>query len=133
MSLAKYIPVDRGNKDGARMAIRQSMDRLDKKVSVLFFPEGTRSTDGEIKAFKSGAFKVAMEKKVPLLPVVIDGTSDALPKNSSVIDHASKFKLRIGKPIDLHLQDKTLTMDVLKESVRESMILELNKLRGLNF
>lgn len=132
MSLAKYIPVDRGSQDGARMAIRASMDRLDKKVSVLFFPEGTRSIDGEIKAFKSGAFKVAMEKQVPLLPVVIEGTADALPKNSGVIDHASKFRLRIGKPIELHLKDATLTMDALKETARESMIVELKKLRGLS-
>jgi 1-acyl-sn-glycerol-3-phosphate acyltransferase len=55
-------------------------DRLSKRVSVMIFPEGTRSRDGELQKFKDGAFRLAIETGAPILPLVLDGTFPALQK-----------------------------------------------------
>jgi 1-acyl-sn-glycerol-3-phosphate acyltransferase len=55
-------------------------DRLAKRVSVMIFPEGTRSTDGQLQKFKNGAFRLAIETGTPILPLALDGTHSALQK-----------------------------------------------------
>lgn len=79
---AGYIPLKRGNKKSIARCMERSREYLDMGVSVLFFPEGTRSKDGNIQAFKPGAFKLALEAKVDILPMAISGTHDALPKDT---------------------------------------------------
>lgn len=82
MRLAGDIPVERGNAKSAVKALQQCADRLDKRVSVMIFPEGTRSDDGELGAFKDGAFRLAVDKQVPIVPLVVRGTRSALqPKD----------------------------------------------------
>ncbi len=67
-------------------SITQMMKACEKNLasgnSVYFFPEGTRSKTGIVKSFKHGAFTLAQKMKVPILPIVINGTKNALPKNS---------------------------------------------------
>ncbi len=79
---AAYIPVKRGDKASVQACMEKARSWLTNGVSVLFFPEGTRSKDGEIQPFKPGAFKLALETGCDLLPVAISGTTDALPKHS---------------------------------------------------
>lgn len=81
MSLAGDIPLERGRATSAARALIHCKDRLKKKVSVMIFPEGTRSTTGEMLPFKDGAFRLAVETGLPLLPLVLSGTGTALRKH----------------------------------------------------
>jgi 1-acyl-sn-glycerol-3-phosphate acyltransferase len=75
------IRLERGDKKAGVQALLDCRDRLDKKVSVMIFPEGTRSKTGELQEFKTGAFRTAIQAGVPILPMVVLGTRDALVKH----------------------------------------------------
>jgi 1-acyl-sn-glycerol-3-phosphate acyltransferase len=81
MRLAGDIPLVRGERASIETALAACRDRLDKKVSVMIFPEGTRSTNGELQRFKDGAFRLAIDAGVPVLPVAVHGTRHALRKH----------------------------------------------------
>ncbi len=80
MHFAGYIPLIRGNRQSAQECMQKAAEWLRMGVSVAFFPEGTRSPDGEVQAFKLGAFKLAIETGVPVLPVTLVGTRNLIPK-----------------------------------------------------
>jgi 1-acyl-sn-glycerol-3-phosphate acyltransferase len=80
MRMAGDIKLVRGQRDSVAAAMDACRDRLDKKVSVMIFPEGTRSPDGHIQTFKNGAFRLAIETQTPILPLVVNGTHTALNK-----------------------------------------------------
>lgn len=82
MKWAGYVSVTRGNKQSQYQAVETSRKWLRKGVSMAFFPEGTRSDDGHVKEFKIGAFRLAQEENVMIVPVVLRGTRDMLVKNS---------------------------------------------------
>ncbi len=82
LSLSKHIRITRGQFGSIKKVYRDAASWLKKDMSVLFFPEGTRSETGKIKAFQNGAFKLAIKEKRAILPVAIKGTSDAIPKGS---------------------------------------------------
>lgn len=98
MWLARFIPVNRGSSRKARASIRNAAKKVKNGPSVLVFPEGTRSPDGQIKKFKSGAFVLAVQAEVPILPVAIRGSFDVLPKDS-VRPKRGVIEFVIGKPI----------------------------------
>lgn len=89
MKWAGYVPIRRGDKSSHQQAMRQSAKWLEQGVSMMFFPEGSRSKDGKLKSFKPGAFRLAMSSQVPILPVVLHGTSRMLSKNSLLLNPAS--------------------------------------------
>ena len=128
MAAAGYIPVDRGSHKSGREAIHRITRVLGKCVSVLLFPEGTRSPDGKIHAFKMGAFKLARDNKIEILPVVVDGTGQALPKKSWLIKKKSTFIVSIGKPVSLE-DFPDSSMDEAKEKIRHEMIGRLEHIR----
>ncbi|HEY8461149.1 MAG TPA: lysophospholipid acyltransferase family protein [Blastocatellia bacterium] len=78
--LAHIVPVDRGNRERAIQSARRGVDELRRGHSLMAFPEGTRSVDGRVKDFKKGAFYMAMEAGVPIVPVVINGARLVMPK-----------------------------------------------------
>jgi len=82
MVLNRYIKIKRGRKDSIAQMMKACEKTLAAGSSVFFFPEGTRSSTGIVKPFKHGAFTLAQKMKVPILPIVINGTKNALPKNS---------------------------------------------------
>lgn len=84
MRWAGYVPIDRGNKSSHREAMTMSANWIKNNVSMLFFPEGTRSATGELKPFKSGAFRLAQDTNVPIVPIVIDGTNRLMNKGSLI-------------------------------------------------
>lgn len=75
--------------------IQQGLAHLRMGSSVLLFAEGTRTLDGKVKRFKEGAFLLAKKANAPILPVVIDGTLEALPKNGFKISGKHSFKIHI--------------------------------------
>ncbi|HET7599589.1 MAG TPA: lysophospholipid acyltransferase family protein [Gemmatimonadales bacterium] len=80
MHLAGDIPVRRGEGRSAVEALQRCRTVLGRKVSVMIFPEGTRSMTGEMLPFKDGAFRLAVDTGVPILPLALSGTGTALPK-----------------------------------------------------
>jgi len=128
MASAGYVPVDRASHKSGREAARRIKLVLQRNVSVLLFPEGTRSPDGKIHAYKMGAFKLARDNKVEILPIVIDGTGQALPKKSWFIRKRSTFVVSIGRPVSLD-DFADASMDEAKEKIRHEMIGRLERLR----
>jgi 1-acyl-sn-glycerol-3-phosphate acyltransferase len=82
MRLAKHICLRRGDFTSIKKVYREVGQWLRDGVSVLFFPEGTRSDKPEMGEFQNGAFKLAIKEKVPILPIMIVGTENAIPKGS---------------------------------------------------
>lgn len=74
-----HIFIDRKNPEQARKQINAALERLGNGIGILFFPEGTRSPDGNLLPFKKGAFRVAIEAQIPILPVTVVGTHEICP------------------------------------------------------
>lgn len=85
MSLNRYIPIRRGNKESVVAMLDACKATLEAGSSVMMFPEGTRSKSGRLQRFKPGAFGLAKEAGVALLPIVIRGSHEALPKKGFVV------------------------------------------------
>src|SRR4030042_5309601 len=96
---SRNIFIDRSNTDRARESIRRGLDRLPGGVSVMFFAEGTRSPDGQLREFKKGAFAAALERSFPILPVTVTGSRKVLPKGSIVFT-PGRIEVIIRDPID---------------------------------
>jgi len=82
MLLARHIRLRRGEFSSIKRAYKEAAGWLRSGISVVFFPEGTRSNDLAIGEFQNGAFKLAIKEKIPILPIIIQGTRDAIPKGS---------------------------------------------------
>jgi 1-acyl-sn-glycerol-3-phosphate acyltransferase len=99
MRMAKYIAVDRGNKDSKAEMLESSSLSLRKGISIMMFPEGTRSLDGEIGPFKLGAFQLALMTDKSILPVVIDGTGGILPKHGLIFSRGHVIRIKVLDPV----------------------------------
>jgi 1-acyl-sn-glycerol-3-phosphate acyltransferase len=99
MGLNRYISLERGKKNSMAKMFRDCKAVLDKGTSVMIFPEGTRSRDGHLQHFKSGAFHLAVETGLPLLPVVIEGTSAAIDRNGFLILRNKNIRATILPPV----------------------------------
>ena len=82
MDGAGYISIERKDRRKAIQSLRQAAERIKAGVSVMIFPEGTRSPDGNIGEFKKGGFVLAYDAGVPIIPVVINGTWSIMAKDS---------------------------------------------------
>jgi 1-acyl-sn-glycerol-3-phosphate acyltransferase len=82
MRIAGDVPLVRGDKESAREAMEQMRRRLDDGASVILFPEGTRSEDGSLGAFRPGAFRLAIEAGADVVPLAVEGAAASLPKRS---------------------------------------------------
>jgi 1-acyl-sn-glycerol-3-phosphate acyltransferase len=100
MRLAKHIRLRRGEFSSIKKVYRESAGWLRRGVSVVFFPEGTRNNDLELGEFQNGAFKLAIKEKVPILPILIQGTRDAIPKGSWRFTTKISCLIKVLPPID---------------------------------
>ena len=128
MRLSGDIPVDRKSTRSGVVAFAKARQYLEQSCSVIIFPEGTRSVDGRVRQFNDGAFHLAIRAKAPILPLVIEGSRDCIPKNS----------WRFGKPSDIYLkvlpfiETSTLTLrDVpaLRDTVRQMIMNQIAEWR----
>ena len=123
MRLAKDIPVERGDSGSASAAMQLCAARLAQHVSVMIFPEGTRSTTGELLRFKDGAFRLAIEAQVPILPLAVRGAATALRTHDWRLGR-STAEVRVLEPIStagMSLRD----VPELRERTRSRIIAEL--------
>jgi 1-acyl-sn-glycerol-3-phosphate acyltransferase len=95
MSLNRYVKLRRGDSESIARMMRTCEERIAEGSSIMMFPEGTRSADGRLKPFKHGAFTLAQRARVPLLPLVVEGTADALPKRGFVLQGRHHIRVRI--------------------------------------
>lgn len=93
------LPFDRGNEESKIEMLEKSYKCLKRGYSVMMFPEGTRSADKEIGFFKRGAFQLAIQADVPILPVLIDGTGGILPKHGLIFGSGYHIRLRVLDPV----------------------------------
>jgi len=120
MWLAGDIPVKRGFGPSAAEAMERCREVLRKRVSVMIFPEGTRSRTAELLPFKDGAFRLAIEAGLPILPLAVSGTATALPKHGWRFGR-SAAEVRVLEPVDtagLSLAD----VPALKAQVRDRIV-----------
>lgn len=128
MRLGGDIPVQRGTARSAVAAMQRCREILKQDVSVIIFPEGTRSETGEMLPFKDGAFRLAIDAQVPILPMVVQGTGTALRKHDWRLGR-SVAEVRVLPPVETAgMTSKDVA--ALREQVREMMARELEALRG---
>lgn len=99
MRLNRYIPLKRGDRDSIREMMVACEQTLAAGSSIMMFPEGTRSKTGVLQPFKTGAFELALRTGRPLLPIVIEGTSNALPKRGFVLRGRHPIRVTVLDPI----------------------------------
>ena len=129
MNMNRYIKLVRGDKDGSKTMMKDSEKTLAAGESVFIYPEGTRSPDREIKDFKPGAFILAQQAKVPILPIVVNGTGDALPKWKMDTKGIHRIIVRVLDEIPYE-RFANLSVEETAEMVRQIMIGELAKLKS---
>jgi len=111
-----HIFLDRSNKRIALESLNEAKTKLIKGTSVVIFPEGTRSKTGQISQFKRGAFKLALDLGLPILPLTISGTKNILP--SGTIDLLpGKVSMMVHEPINIH----HYTEDTLRDLISNAM------------
>jgi 1-acyl-sn-glycerol-3-phosphate acyltransferase len=130
MSLCGYIPLKRGQHGSIRESFQDANDWIKRGVSVLFFPEGTRSPDAKLTPFKNGAFKLAAATGTPILPVVITGTRNALEKGSWVFSNKVNAAISILPPIAVSQNDET-NFSHLKDMTYAAIQAEIHRLEGI--
>jgi 1-acyl-sn-glycerol-3-phosphate acyltransferase len=120
MSLAGDIAVRRSERASRAEALEACRERLRNHVSVMIFPEGTRSRTDELLPFKDGAFRLAVESGVPILPLVVAGTRGAMQKGSLLFGR-SRAEVRALEPIPT--EGMTVAdVPALRERVRDLII-----------
>jgi 1-acyl-sn-glycerol-3-phosphate acyltransferase len=97
--LSGDIPVLRGDRESGGAALQKARWYLDRGMPVMIFPEGTRSRDGRMGAFKPGAFRLAIEAQVPILPVAVTGSAYGMPKGSPWI-RPTLVLIRVLEPVE---------------------------------
>ena len=117
MRLGSFIPVDRGNRDAGIAAVREAKKVIGQGISMTIFPEGKRSFDGRLLPFKRGPFYLAMECGLPVVPVTIVGTQEAMPKGRFAIT-PGLVTVTFHSPID---PGKFTERDALMQAVRQSI------------
>ncbi|MGD9236141.1 MAG: 1-acylglycerol-3-phosphate O-acyltransferase [Desulfobacterales bacterium] len=116
MRKAGYISIDRNNRESAFKSLELAAEKIRNGVSVLIFPEGTRSRDGRIQPFKKGGFVMAIESGVPIVPVIISGARAIMTKGKFRVN-PGQIRLSIQKPIDTTIYSRD-TKEALMERVR---------------
>ncbi|MGE5349961.1 MAG: lysophospholipid acyltransferase family protein [Actinomycetota bacterium] len=130
MKMVKYIELIRGNKASVIKMMEKCVESLRDGISVVIFPEGTRSLTGAIGKFKTGAFQLAVKTDKPLLPVLIDGTGEILPKKGGIIFRSRRIvRIRVLDPI-FPGQFGTGDPDELAARVQALMVTAMDQLRS---
>jgi 1-acyl-sn-glycerol-3-phosphate acyltransferase len=110
--LAHVVPIDRSNRERAMQSARRGADELRRGHSLMAFPEGTRTVDGQVKQFKRGVFYMAIEAGVPIVPVVVNDTRLVMRKGEKRVVPGDVY-LEVLPPVNV----EGYTMDNVKELI----------------
>ena len=130
LTLHGDICIDRSSSSAMAKVITMGKKWIGRGASIAIFPEGTRSKDGEIHRFKSGAFSLAKDVGVPILPVVLHG-SDTLFANGWRLPWRHTFRVEVLDPIPVEVV-ASMELKELSEMVREKMVAAKEMLKNMN-
>jgi 1-acyl-sn-glycerol-3-phosphate acyltransferase len=122
MAAVGYISIDRGGTRETVEAMNEAARKIRDGMSVVIFPEGSRSPDGSIQPFKKGGFTLAIKSKVPIVPIAISGSGDIMPKNKWTVT-AGGIRMFVGPPIEIQqysLKDRESLMRSVRETISEN-------------
>lgn len=131
MYMNKYIRLVRSSIKSQVKMIKDCRKTLDEGNSILIFPEGTRTKTGKLRPFKSGAFQIAIRSGRPIVPIVLNGSSDALPKAGFILRGKHIINIRILSPITIDRYDG-LDAKQLSKEVRSIINEELQRMQQEN-
>lgn len=120
MRLTGYISIDRDNPAEAVKSMEEASERMSEGISVVIFPEGTRSETGALLPFKRGAFMLAKKSGVPIVPVAVQGTN-MIKKKGSFLVNPAKVRISIGRPIPIGASDEKELRNMTKRQIEEMM------------
>jgi len=124
MKLSGDIPLRRGDKASVVAMMEEVQRTLEAGVPVMVFPEGTRSPDGNLLPFKDGAFQMAIDAQVPLLPLALAGTRECRPKGSLWFGDA-KARVRVLEPIPtagMTREDIPQLKELARKRIQEGLV-----------
>jgi len=122
-----YISIDRSNRKSAFKSLSDAAQRIKDGASVLIFPAGTRSRDGEIGPFKKGGFVLTVDAGVPIVPIIIYGTRSIMPKGRLLLKPGNA-QMEILPPI-VSSQYTRKTKDLLMKEVRDILLAAFDRVR----
>ena len=126
MALNRYIKLRRGSRESVERALHACERALTQGNSIMMFPEGTRSPDGRLRAFKPGAFTLAQRTGAPILPIIIEGTASALPKRGFVLQGRHAIRVRVLDEIP-HASFAAEPVERVTDAVRERFVAALGQ------
>jgi len=129
---AGVIPVRRTNRSGAEAALQAGVQALREGKLVGIFPEGTRSPDGRLYRGKTGVARMALEAQVPVIPVGIVGTFEALPYDRK-IPKRGRVEIRFGRPLSFERHYATPADRFVLRSVTDELMYEIMLLSGQEY
>jgi 1-acyl-sn-glycerol-3-phosphate acyltransferase len=124
MSMNRYIKLRRGDRESIVQMMEACETTIAEGSSIMMFPEGTRSPTGEMRPFKTGAFELALKTRTPILPIVISGTADALPKRGFVLRGRHPIRISVLDPIP-HERFADMSVDELTMHVHDMIAKKL--------
>lgn len=118
---AGHIFVDRKNPKAAMESMENIKKQLKDGVCTVIFPEGTRTKDGQVGRFKRGAFQIALDLKLPIIPISLSGCYDVLPKGKPFV-YRRPVRMYVGEPIDItQFENNNDAIDFVRGKVIENM------------
>ena len=124
MQGCNYIAIKRGNKDSIKVALDQSLQTLKSSIPMMIFPDGTRSKTHILSPFKRGAFSLAQDAGVDIVPIVLSGTCDLVTKGSWKVGKAN-IKIKVLEKIEA---PKTAQMEEIRQKAYDAMSSSLSTL-----
>lgn len=110
-----HVFINRTNRESALASLNAAKKRISGGTSIIFFPEGTRSRDGHLREFKKGAFRMAQDLELPILPITLRGTRQILPPDTANV-RPGRAQMVIQPPIPVTAGDEDVTTDLLDKS-----------------
>jgi len=130
MAAAGYVSVDREGTRKTVEAMNEAAQKIREGMSVVIFPEGSRSPDGSIQPFKKGGFTLAIKSKVPIIPISIIGSREIMPKGKLAVT-SGEIRIRIDHPIETQnysLKDRKSLMEKVRQTISKNFKLISGKL-----
>ena len=125
------VCIKRGGAKSARKMMQDCSAFLKQRISIMIFPEGTRSKIGQVGRFKEGAFALAKANSVPILPVVIEGTRSFSNGNGGWVNARQLFQVAIMPPISAEEVART-DVKALQEKVHGIICAEHSKMLAIS-
>lgn len=118
---AGHIFVDRSNAKASAQSLNDIKKQLHNGVSTVIFPEGTRTADGQLGRFHSGAFRIAFDLGLPVIPLSLSGCY-SVQRKGEIFAHRHPVHMHIGKPIDItRCEDKNEAIEIVRQAVENGM------------